>query len=256
MKRAFGVLLAVLPLTAQPKLLVNAQVDTRAAAGGLDREFRSLLSAQPQPAWIGYSVPSVRSYNLGCEHVSPGGFTVPGVVHLEPPDHAIILMRVEGGAVSRVRALSPDCEIDAGGVPLHWLTDVQPAQSVALLAMLDMNDSVMAIAMHADSSADDELRRLAMQSSPRRNAAYWLGAARGKRGIDILKDLLAASVTPTIRERAMAGLEASRDPAALDLLIQLARTDGDSKIRRRAVSAIGRSRDPRAQAFLEDVLKR
>ena len=42
-----------LPLAAQPKLLVNAQVDTRSAAAGLEQTFRPLVTAQPQPAWIG-----------------------------------------------------------------------------------------------------------------------------------------------------------------------------------------------------------
>ena len=53
-------LLAAMPLMAQPKLLVNAKVDTRSAAAGLEREFKALLTAQPQPAWIGYTVPAVR----------------------------------------------------------------------------------------------------------------------------------------------------------------------------------------------------
>ena len=54
MIRAGWVFLAVLPLAAQPKLLVNAQTDTRSAAAGLEREVKTLQSAQPQPAWIGY----------------------------------------------------------------------------------------------------------------------------------------------------------------------------------------------------------
>ena len=98
-------LAAALPAAAQPKLLINAQVDTRAAAAGLEREFQSLLAAQPQPAWIGYEVPSVRAYNLGCDYVSPGGRTAPGVVHLEPPDQAVMLFRIVAGAVDRIRVL-------------------------------------------------------------------------------------------------------------------------------------------------------
>ena len=50
MKPALWLLAAALPLAAQPKLLVNAQTDTRSAASGLEREYRTLLAAQPQPA--------------------------------------------------------------------------------------------------------------------------------------------------------------------------------------------------------------
>jgi hypothetical protein len=259
MTRAAWFLATALPLVAQPKLLINAQVDTRPASAGLEREFRGLLSAQPQPAWIGYTVPAVRTYNLGCEYVSPGGRTVPGVVHLEPPDHAVILFRVESGAVNRMRALSPDCEIDAGGVPVHWLADVRPAESVALLATLDFNERLMAIAMHADASADTVLERLAATGQPdsvRRRVTYWIGATRGRRGVEFLRNLLATDPSQQVRERAVEGLAASREPEALDLLISTAKKDGDTQVRRQAVAALGRSRDPKAQAFLEDVLKR
>src|SRR5262249_14595694 len=69
MTRALCVLLcatgAALPLAAQPKFIVNAKADTRSAAQGLDREFRSLLNTQPQPAWLGYEVPATRTASLG-----------------------------------------------------------------------------------------------------------------------------------------------------------------------------------------------
>ena len=58
MTRALWLMAAALPLAAQPKLLINAKVDTRSAAAGLEREFRTLLTAEPQPAWIGYTVPA------------------------------------------------------------------------------------------------------------------------------------------------------------------------------------------------------
>src|ERR1035438_3368778 len=165
MKAGAVLLLAALTLAAQPRLLTNAKLETRsaalglerefrallaaepqpawigwsvpsAAALGLEREFRALLAAEPQPAWIGWSVPSVRSYSLGCEYVSHDGWAAPGVIHLEPPDRAVILFRVVNRSLERIRALSPDCEIDAGGVPVHWLNDVKPPESVALLAGL------------------------------------------------------------------------------------------------------------------------
>ena len=258
MRLAFWLVAAVAPVAAQPKLLIDAQVDTRSAAAGLEREFRQLLSAQPQPAWIGYSVPSVRSSQLGCEYVSPGGRSAPGVIHLEPPREAVILFRVVNGAVDRIRALSPDCEIDAGGVPFHWLADVRPAESVTLLGAIDRPEVIMAIAMHADGSADAALERLIGSAQPeavRRRALFWIGAARGAHGLDVLKQYLATETSTALRERAISGIAASSEPAAIDLLILLARQDKDARVRRQAMNAIGRSRDPRAQTFLESVLK-
>ena len=182
--RAALVLLAALPLAAQPKLLVNAQTDTRSAAAGLDAAFRALVAAPPQPAWIGYSVPAVRTWHMGCDVVRDGN-VVTGVVHLEPPDQVVVLsLRVEGNAVVSVRAVSPDCEIDAGGLPLHWLSDVAPAQSVALLASFApaQTGAISAIAMHADAAAEAALDRFLAPSQPlslRERAVSCLGWARG-----------------------------------------------------------------------------
>src|ERR1700683_5228879 len=98
-------LAAALPLAAQPKLLVNANLDTRSAGSGLEATVNPLLASQPQPAWIAWAVPAVRTYSMGCEYVFRDGQSVSGqgVVHLEPPDHAVIMFRVDQGAVSRLR---------------------------------------------------------------------------------------------------------------------------------------------------------
>lgn len=258
MTRALWLLILALPAAAQPKLLINAQVSTRSAAAGLEREFRSLLTAQPQPAWVGYTVPSTRTYDLGCEYVSPEGRMAPGVIHLEPPMEALILFRVTAGAVERVRALSPYCELDAGGAQVHWLTEVKPAESVALLSGMEFTEAVRAIAVHATPEADAALKGLIgnpAKDNLQRRAAYWLGAARGRGGVDAVQDLLARGAAPAVERQAVEGLAVNRDPAALDLLMQIARKPGDAGVRKQAINAIGRSRDPRAVAFLEDVLR-
>jgi hypothetical protein len=247
---------AALPLAAQPKLLVNANLDTRSAGAGLEAAFKPLLTASPQPSWIGWAVPSVRSYNMGCEYVFRDGQSVAGqgVVHLEPPDHAIIMMRVDQNAVSRIRYVSPDCEIDAGGVPMHWLTDVQPAQSVALLATLvserepGSSSAMGAIAMHADASADQTLDRLAGAQQPlsiRQRAVSLLASERGHHGFEMVKDLIANDSDERVKERAVQALGNSKDPAALDLLLETARRNSNPKLRSQALSALVRRPEPK-----------
>src|SRR5580704_16088962 len=217
MTRALCLLAAALPLVAQPKLLVNANLDTHSAGGGLEAAFKPLLTASPQPAWIGWAVPSVRSYNMGCEYVFRDGQMASGqgVVHLEPPDHAVIMMRVDQNAVSRIRYVSPDCEIDAGGVPMHWLTDVQPAQSVALLATMvsereaGSSNAMGAIAVHADASADQALDRFAAAQEPlsiRQRAVSLLATERGHHGFEVVKNLIANDTDERIKERAVQSL--------------------------------------------------
>jgi hypothetical protein len=263
MKRAIWLLAAAMPLAAQPKLLINAQVQIHSAAAGLESQFKTLLSAQPQPAWIAYSVPSVRTYNLGCDYVRDV-FTQPGVVHLESPDHAVILFRVEANAVNRIRTLSPDCEIDAGGVPVHWLTDVQPAQSIALLVSLMSerdrigDNPVSAIAQHADPAADEALERFLATNQPeslRLRAVSALGSARGRHGFDLLKKLISSDPDERIRERAISGLSSSKEPDALDLLISIAKTDQNSRMRQQAVTALARKPGPLVVGTISKVIE-
>jgi hypothetical protein len=238
-----------LPLAAQPKLLVNAQVDTRSAASGLEREFKALAAAQPQPAWIGYTEPVLAGHSLGCELVSPDGWWAPGVVHLEAPDHMVVLIRVEAGAVERVRAVSPDCEIDAGGAPVHWLTDVRPAESVALLSPMSAqtgrrdDGALTALALHADPAADAALESLVAATQPetvRERAVYWLGVENGGRRIGILQRLLSAGLPEGVERRAISGLGAGKSTEATDLLISIVRQDKNARMRAQAVSALGR----------------
>jgi HEAT repeats len=251
-KRALCVLALALPLAGQPKLLINAKPDAQSAASGLEPAFRALVAAQPQPAWIGYSVPAVRTYGLGCEYVSrdngvpdgPGA----GTVHLEPPDHAIILFRVVNNTVERIRSLSPNCEIDAGDVPFHWLNDVQPAQSIALLStfvtdrQVAGNSALNAIAMHSDPASDAALDRFLAPSQPdaiRLRAVSLMGSTRGKRGVEILKNLIANDPDQRVRERAVSALASSKEPEALDLLIDIARNNRDARLRAQAVGDLG-----------------
>jgi hypothetical protein len=247
-KGALWLIAAALPLAAQPKLLVNAQVDTKSAASGLEQTLRPLISAQPQPAWIGYSVPSVRSF-LGCEYVRDGvGQT--GVVHLEPPDHAVILLRIEGNEIQRIRTVSPDCEIDAGDLPVHWLNDVKPSESVAwLLSLAEKRDNystsaLNAIARHSDPAAEAVLKRYldpAQPSAVRVRALNWYGENRGRAGYEMLKNLALNDLDERVRERAVSLIGGSREPDSVDLLIGIARKDPNPRLRMAAISALNRT---------------
>src|SRR5438128_1538260 len=234
MRTALLFVAAALAVNAQPKKLVNAQLDTRSASGGLESAFRQLVTAQPQPAWIGYLVPASRGRQFGCySNWRDGDFMVNGgTVYLEPPSHVLVLYRVEGNRVGKIRTLAPECDIDAGGAPVHWLNDVKPAESVALLASFVAGpepsvDSVMnAIGMHADGAADAALERFVAADQPegtRQKAVYWLGLTRSGRGIEALKKVLAGDTSDRVRERAVQALAMSRQPGALDLVIATAR---------------------------------
>lgn len=262
MRPLLCLLACTLPLAAQPKLLVNAQLDTRSAGAGLEQAFRPLVTAQPQPAWIAYSVPSNR-VNMGCDYVRDG-WNQPGVIHLEPPDHTVVLFRVESGEVQRIRSLSPDCEIDAGNLPVHWLADVKPAESVALLDTFAtqreryMDGAMNAIAAHSDPAADAALQRYLAPSQPesiRLRVVGWFGNMRGRRGFDVLKNLIASDPSDRVRERAISTLGSNKEPEALDLLTTTARKDSNPRLRMQALSALHRHSGAKVLATFKDSIE-
>jgi hypothetical protein len=237
-------------------------VDSRSASAGLEIAFRAAVGAQPQPAWIAYSVPSIRTF-MGCDYVRDG-WNQPGVVHLEPPDHAVILFRVDQGNVDRIRTLSPDCEIDAGNLPFHWLNDVKPAESVALLDAFAkqreryQDGAMHAIAMHSDPSADAALMRFLATDQPesiRLRVVSWFGPSRGRRGFDVLKNLIANDPNERVRERAISTLSGSKEPDAVDLLIAYAEKDPNSRMRATAVSALNRQSGTKVLNSLKTIIE-
>jgi len=199
--------------------------------------------AQPQPAWVGYTVPAVPGHEQNCDYRE--GVRAPGPVHLEPPEQVQILLRIQDNRVGKIRAVSGDCEIDADGVPVRWLRDVRPAESVAFLATFVRSDNdhvrdgaVAGIALDADPAADAALERFAAVGQPeslREKAIFWLGAARGRRGYERLRRILAEDASDRIREKAIFALSISKEPQAVDTMIAAAHDDASAHVRGQAL---------------------
>jgi hypothetical protein len=211
-------------------------------ASSLEQSFREQY-AQPQPAWIGYTVPAVPGHEQTCNYNE--GVRPPGPVHLEPPEQLQIMFRIEGNHVGKIRPISGDCQLDADGVPLRWIRDVRPAESLAFLATFVTADSdhvrdgaVAAIALHADAAADEALERLAAAGQPeslREKAVFWMGEARGRRGYDNLRRIVTEDASDRIREKAIFALSISKEPQAVDTMIAVAHNDASSHVRGQAL---------------------
>src|SRR2546423_1964365 len=127
-------------------------------------------------------------------------------IALEPATEFLVLARLENGVVSRIRTFTPDCDVDAGGMPVVWLADVKPDDSVAWLTSLvssspdsgERRDRVgktamTAIALHNAAPADRALESFVAASRPewlRDDTAFWLGSTRGEAGAPGLPPLL------------------------------------------------------------------
>ncbi len=244
----------------------NARLETRSAASGLAAVVRAEVAARPGPAWIGWSVPSVREGSSCCwtddAEAGPGcrGCRLEGKggsfatsrddgVRLEGSGRVRVLLRAEGGRVGKIRVFSEDCALDASGLPLVWIEDARAADSVGLLASYvgrttsegqaagdveadrgegRLNEGALsAIAFHADSSADDALERLAAASQPRE-----------------------------LRRKAVFWLGHARGARGFVAVKRILREDGDRKVREHAVFALSQSREPGAVDAIVEAAKR
>jgi HEAT repeats len=250
---------------AQQPHLENARMETRAVSGGLESTFRGIVTAQSAPAWIGYSVPIVagdhqmccwnNNVMCGCSlepHNGDQGVTISSnnqTVKLEGPRELVVLFRVESHQTGKIRTFTPECNLDAGGLPFIWLTGVTPPESVRLLLAMAkdtgsreerrMSDgATAAIAMHADPAADQALEELTAPNQPeqvRRQAIFWLGNARGQRGFEIVSRVVREDPSDKIREHAIFALTQNKDPRALEVVASVAHKDSSPRVRGQAL---------------------
>ena len=268
---AFSVLSS--PLIAQGRIS-NAKTETRSAAQGLEREVRA-AEARGGVAWIGYRMPMVAGPRQMCCYDTISDTAISGGmcrlesgggvsmntgdmrdrngtrITLEPATEFLVLARLEGGGVTRVRTFTPDCDLDATNMPLVWLTDVKPDESVAWLSSLvasspdsgEQHDRVgktamSAVALHNVPSADHALETFVAPARPewlRADTAFWLGNARGEAGARLLARMIAQDPSDKVRDKVAFGLSVSKVPAALTTLIAAARDDRSTKVRGQAL---------------------
>lgn len=281
---AFGLVLQQTPPPppAEQPPIANARLDSASAAGGLEAAVKAAMGKQTGPAWIGYAVAMIPGDGQACcwengdrgcvleERRGPAAAAAGPVrpIKLEGPTHATVLLRVEQNKVGKVRAFSRDCPLDAGGLPMHWLTAVKPAESVALLARLTGEASaegrkaeatVHALAWHAGGEAQAALEKLAAAGPDeklRKSAIFWLASARGRPGYQAVSRLAREDGDDKVREHAIFALTQTRDPEAIPAIIRIAREDKNPKVRKQAMFWLGQSKDPRATKFFEEILSR
>jgi hypothetical protein len=244
--RTVAVLLAVAAaLPAQKPTIDNAKLETRVLSGTLAAQLSRL---GPGPFWIGYSEPIIAGqHGEMCSWNRNDGadFTgrTPGTpMRLEGEAALVMLVRVEGGNAGELRVTSPDCHLDAGGLPFYWLTGVPVGESLAWLKTWvggpRSETAIMAISLHQGAEADQALDDLTSLSQPvevRKRAASWLGNSRGAHGVASLKRMLASDPGADVRERVVFALSQSKDPGGIPLVVEAARNDKDAHIRGQAL---------------------
>jgi HEAT repeat protein len=256
----FLAILAV-PLFSQD-VLRNARVEQR--AGTIEDAVRGALKDATRPTWITWSVPQSGGQSLCC---CDGPRRRESACTLED-DHGCgsssddrvagmpavmqVFLRISAGRIERLRVLSEGCVIDAGGRSVVRLPDVGPKESLQFLAALASgrddpsarltDAALMAIAHHADDGADAVLEGFTAPDRPeevRKKAAFWMGAAGGRRGYEVLARLAREDRSDRFREHVVFALSISHEPAAIDAMLDVARRDPSPGVRGQALFWLG-----------------
>ena len=270
--------------------MANAKLQTRAVTSDLEKEFQSLIRDQAEPVWIGYAVPVVAGNHRICCYSSEDRHKPAALRHgrcklegrdegmnlqnnddeeRDSPDQILVLFRVADKSVGKIRVFTDDCELDGGGLTVHWLTDVMPKESINLLASFvggteekaerrKSESAITAIALHADSAADSALEQFVdpkQSEEVRKNTAFWLGNARGQKGYEILRRKVRDDPSDKVREQCIFALHISKVPEAVNTIIEIARTDRNKQVRGQALFWLSQKAGQKAATAIEDAIE-
>jgi hypothetical protein len=269
----------------------NAKMETRAVSTSLGAALREIAQRADKVQWVGYAVDQVSgehsmccwnsgdsngdgncgtcrlesdSQNIGTSSKNSGA------VKLEGSRSLMVLLRLEAQHAMKVRALSSECVLDAGGLPFVWLSGVKPAESVELLSgyvrgadFAEHEDrslahgALMAIAMHGDTAADRAMESFVapdQRESLRKQSAFWLGAARGKSGVSLLEKMAKSDPSPEVRSQVAFALHVSKEPSALDDIIRMAHEDSSAHVRGQALFWLAQKAGQKAAATIQGAI--
>ena len=250
----------------------NAKLEKRTLTRSLGAEVKAWAAPSSDPQWLGYSVPQIGKDRTMCCGDYDGSWSnhcgrcrledshsgnnmssrnEDGTARLEAPRAMFVLFRAENKRITKIRVVSQDCELDAGGSRFTWLEGVKPPESVELLGSFvhgkdqdaDEDEHVWhgaltAIALHADPAADRALESFTQPSEPeslRRQTAFWLGAAREKSGLAVLQKMAKRDPSSEVRSQVAFALSVSGQTGAIEEMIRMAHEDESSHVRGQAL---------------------
>ena len=291
-------------LAAQQPRILNGRVAAQPAGTGLQATIRSLVSAQAEPAWIGYSVPVADRNRVQCCWTNGSGTTYisgsmqwsdapccgscriepgdgstaarpqastagqPGPVKLEGSERMVVMLRVVDRQIERIRTFSEDCELDAGGRQVHWISEVRPADSIAFLESLVGTDAerkgrisnaaLGAMSMHGDPAAQASIEGFARSHQApgvRGEAIFWLGQLAGLKVASAITSAIDNDPDTEVKKRAVFALSQLPKDQGVPLLIDVARKNPNPAVKKQAIFWLGQSKDARAVDFFAEILR-
>ena len=242
--------------------LVVALTASPLSAQTLDARIRAAV-APNGITWVGYKMPKIpgdRTMCGGSDHERTTRIV------LEGPREIEVLARFENGTMTRLRAVTSDCEIDPSGATLVWVNGVSAADSTAWLSALIaqppaaakvVDPALAVLSMQAGDEAAAALVSVAKSGSVARvrgQALFWLAQRAGTVALPTIANAVDNDPETEVKRKAVFALSQLPKDEGVPKLIELARTNKNAEVRKQAFFWLGQSKDPRAVAFFEEVL--
>ena len=201
-----GLLLAAILLQGAPSQQIrlrNGTLEERPGGAGIAALWSQLAASRPGAFWIGYAVEGrAQCWENCCREDRP--------IRLERNGPVAVLYRIDQQRLDRIRTAPLDCEVDAGGLPVVWLSGVRPGDSVAhLTALSDARGAVPALAMHSDAAALEALLGLARTHAAARvrgDALFWVAQRAGEKAVPVITGAIENDPDTDVRKRAVFAL--------------------------------------------------
>jgi hypothetical protein len=248
------------PASAQERVS-NARTERRQVTQPLESEIQA-VAARGEAAWVAYRLAAVPTARQLCN----------APVQLEPAKEMIVLVRVAAGAIDRLRTFTPNCEIDAGDMPMTWLDGVTPDASATWLttiiraaptngardsslmqpamSALELNPGMVALNTLVGFARDDT------RTNVRSRALNALAQRAEQEASATIQNAINNDPDTEVKKTAVGALSRMPKDEGIPLLIQVARNNKNVDVRKQAMFWLGESKDPRAVTFFEEILKK
>ena len=262
---ATALLLVLVPAAASAQgRVASASTETRRVTQSLEREIAALIGRKTT-LWAAYRLQSAAASRQMC-----GG----SHVVLESATEVTLMARLENAAVTRLRVFTPECDVDAGTIPIVWLDGVSADDSATWLSSLIRakdketdrewrmrvaDPALTALSLQAGDGAVRSLITLAREDARtdvRSRALSSLAQRAGQQASSTIATAVERDPEIEVKRAAVQALSRLPKDEGVPLLIDVARTNRNSDVRREAMLRLGQSNDPRAVRFFEEILRR
>jgi HEAT repeat protein len=180
---------------------------------------------------------------------------------IEPSSEIQLYARMEAGAVTKFRVLTPQCAVTT-------------KQAVIDLGLLASDESVSWLAQRIDSRAgSDVIEAIAVHDSPlardvlintaaadnnyedREDAVFWMGQVRFADTVDVIKDIMFTDKDDELREHALFVYSESNADDILETLATVGKQDRSADVRSAAWFWLAQSATPESEQEILHAIK-